>query len=369
MTGASGAASMLEDSVDRFVRERCTAERQAGWRAGQGSTEVWRELAELGWIGLSIPEEAGGVGGGAVEEATVTAGIGRGLLTVAFVPASIMAVALMKACPGAGGLLADLATGRRLFAVASDEPGRRFGAPADAGLTRDGSGYRLTGRKSLVLGLTDATDLLIVARDASTGETAIAHVDPRDDGLGRREFVLLDGSRAFDLDMSIAVDPDAILLRGPVADVALASARDRAAIASAAEAVGAMRGAVEATRAHLATRRQFGQPLASFQTLRHRFADMACELELAESIVWAAAARLEEGQAVTAPIAKARADKAGRAIGEAAVQLHGGIGVTEEYVVGQYYKRLLVLETRYGSRDQHLERLGADYHPHAGARS
>lgn len=355
--------ALLEESVARFVRDHCGIERQVAWRAGHGLDAVWREITELGWIGVSAPEEAGGAGGSGIEETAILAGIGRGLLTIAYIPCAVMAVEILGAAPAGADLLREVVVGERRLTVADDEPGRAYGQAPSTEVSEGGTGLVLRGRKSLVLGLDEADGILVSARDGATGEGVIVLIDAHDAGIRRRDVVLMDERRASDLDIEVEVPAENVLLRGDEADAALARASDRAAVAAAAEAVGAMRGAVELTREHLATRRQFGTALASFQALRHRFADMVLDLELTECLVTAAAASLDDPdqRSIMASAAKARAAKAGRLVGEAAVQLHGGIGLTAEYAVGQYYKRLMVLAALFGGGDDHRDRVGATY--------
>lgn len=355
--------ALLAESVARFVRDNCTPERQVAWRAGHGLDAVWREIAELGWIGASAPEAVGGAGGSGVEEAAIMAGIGRGLLTIAYIPCAVMAVEILGSAPAGADLLRQVVAGARRLTVADDEPGRACGQPPSAEVSEGGTSLLLRACKSLVLGLDEADEILVSARDGATGESLIVRVDAHDPGIRRRDVVLMDERRASDLDIRAEIPAGTVLLRGREADAALARASDRAAIAAAAEAVGAMRGAVELTREHLATRRQFGASLASFQALRHRFADMVLDLQLTENLVTAAAASLDDPdqRSTMASAAKARAAKAGRLVGEAAIQLHGGIGLTAEYAVGQYYKRLMVLAALFGGSDDHRDRVGATY--------
>lgn len=350
---------LLAESVTRFVREHCTTERQRQWWAGRGTADVWREITDRGWVGVRINETAGGLGGSCLDEVIIAAGIGKGLLPVAYTPISVMAAALLEASDSANETLTKIAAGHLRLTVAHEEHGMGLdGNPTTTISSRDNE-YRITGRKALVFGVDEADAMLVTARNAADGSIAVACVECDAAGIDRSDVTLLDGRQASNINLNVAIGASAILFSGAAAKNVLAFVHDRAALASAAEAIGAMRGALDLTRTYLATRRQFGKALMEFQALQHAFATMVTELEMAESAVVAATAVSDDVDAFRkmVSVAKVKTATAGRIIGEVAVQIHGGIGMTDEYAVGQFYKRLLVLQTLHGSREEHLERL------------
>lgn len=358
--GLSDEQILLAESVTRFVRENVTIERQRRWWAGLGAKDVWREITDRGWLGVRIAETLGGLNGSCLDEVIIAAGVGRALLPIAYTPISIIAVALLRNSDLANEALSAVAAGNLRLTVAHAEVGMALdGGPQTTTIFSHSGEHRITGEKSLVLGVDEANAMLVTACDSADGSTVVAVVDCSAAGVDRSEVTLLDGRKACNIRLDVIIDPSSIILRGAAAEQSIAIANDTAALASAAEAVGAMRGALDLTRTHLATRRQFGRTLADFQVLQHAFANMVAEMEMAESAVMAATAVNNDPVAFRklASVAKSKTASAGQVIGENAVQMHGGIGMTDEYAVGRFYKRLLVLQTLYGSREEHLDRL------------
>jgi alkylation response protein AidB-like acyl-CoA dehydrogenase len=222
----------------------------------------------------------------------------------------------------------------------------------------------MSGRKSLVLDAVDS-DIVLAAARRDDGSLGVFLVDPHAPGLTRVVCRTADGRAAADLLFDhVALDRTASLGDGADAAPALRTVLDHALAALAAEAVGAMDECLRLTGAYLNTRKQFGAPLASFQALRHRVADMSIEAEQARSLALVAAMALDDAAPDAgrlAVMAKARAAQAGRAVGEGSIQLHGGIGMTEVYAAGAYYKRLIMTDLLFGNRDAQLRRLATGY--------
>ncbi len=337
--------ALLGRSVDQFVAREMA--RPGG--------DVWPAFAELGWLRIGLPEEADGIGGG-VETMLVCGGLGRALVTAPFVPAVVLGAGLLARL-GRVELASGVAAGRLKVAVALSEPPDGF-APSRpaASAARRGAGFVLHGRKSTVLGAPEADLLLVPAM--LDGRVAVFLLRPAAPGLTMLPARLADGRGVADLVLDGA---EAELLAADAAD-ALDHIADLAVAATCADAVGAMGAAVRITVEYLKTRRQFGAPLASLQVLQHRVVDMRMELEHAASLTEAAAMACDGDPAQRTRLvsaAKARVAKAARFVGEQAVQLHGGMGMTAEHVIGRYYKRLLGDEMLFGDRFFHLDRLAA----------
>lgn len=349
----------LRDSVLRF------AEREHGWeqraqilRADGGRAPAhWRTFAELGWLGAGLSEEAGGFGGGAAENAIVMEALAPALVLEPLLP-HIIASRLLSAStsPAAVELLAAMVMGERRAVLAQGERSLVLAS-------KEGGVPRLSGRASLVLGGADADFLIVAARAA--GEEArlsLCLVDARSSGVEIQPYRLVDNHRAAQVSFDLEFPDQALAFARSSEDV-LEEALDHGIVAICAEAVGMMEATLWLTRDYLVTRKQFGTTLSAFQALQHRMADMLIETEMARSILFQAIANVEDDSAdhrrrgVSA--AKALISTAGPAVGAAAIQLHGAIGMTEEFVIGHYYKRLFAIARLLGSSDDHLARFTA----------
>ena len=324
--------------------------------------KTWSRLAEMGVLGLPFAEDDGGMGAGPVEVGLVAEEIGRVLAPEPFVEVVVLAGGLVAAL-GTPGQRADvlgaIAEGSCVAAFAHAEPAARWSASA-AGVTatEEAGTWRLTGVKEPVLQGARA-DLLVVTAVVDGG-TAAFLVRPDAVGLTRTGYATHDGGRA----ARVALDgtPAELLGEGTgdrTAQVERVLAAGR--IAYAAEAVGAMDTALRTTTEYLRTRKQFGVPLARFQALTFRAADMYVSLELARSTaLWATMVLDAGGDAVTAADrARLQTSRAGRHVGKEAIQLHGGIGVTAEYSVGHYTSRLTAIDHLLGDGDWAADRLAA----------
>jgi len=343
----------LADSVRRYgEREYGPEQRHGLLRSTEGfSRDNWRNFAELGWLGAGLAEELGGFGGGPVETMIIQEQMGRALMLEPFLSSAVLA-ALAIAAQGTPEqreeLLPAIVAGERLAALANGP---------DMAAVRIGDGYVLNGRANFVLGGPSADLLLIPARGVSG--VSLFQVDPAAPGLTRHDYHSVDGRRVSDIVLeSVGVRPGALLGKEGTAAPAIALAEDHAVMGLCAEAVGAMDAALWLTRDYLKMRRQFGTALSDFQALQHRMADMLIETELARSILYRGVAALSETDPTArrkgVSAAKVYVGEAGYFVGAQAIQLHGAIGVTEEHIVGHYFKRLTLVRGLFGTTDAHL---------------
>jgi len=361
---------LLKDSVDRLVRDQYAFEQRkkylaepAGW-----SLPVWNQYAELGLLALPFPETLGGFGGGAVETALVMEAFGRGLVLEPYFATVILGGGLLRriASPALLGTLAPkIAAGKLKLAFAHVERQSRYNL-SDVTTTarKDGTAWILDGAKSVVLHGDCADRMLITARTAGSRRdrdgVGLFLVDAATPGLSRRGYPTQDGLRAAEVTLSgVRVGADGVL--GESVLPAIEHVVDEAIAALCAEAVGAMQVMHETTREYLKTRKQFGRPIGSFQVLQHRSVDMLVALEQARSMAMFAAVMAQEENAAerrrAISAAKVQIGRSGRHIGQEAIQLHGGIGMTMEYSVGHAFKRVTMIEQLFGDADHHLTEL------------
>jgi len=365
----SDEQQLLRDSVARFVREQYgfdTRRRLAKSERGFGA-ENWKLFAELGWLAVPIAEDDGGFGGGLTELAILFEEFGKGLVLEPYLATVVLGAGLVQELGSLSQretLLPAIAAGELQLAVAFAEPQSRYSlARIATSAERDGEGWRMNGRKCVVLNAANADVLLVSARDAS-GAIGVFRVPAQSAGLTLHGYRTIDGSHAADIVLdAVALPADALLGTTAIGLGALERVIDRAALCVCAEAVGAMTALLQKTVAYTKTRKQFGVAIASFQALQHRMAEMFIELEQSRSILTMALMDVEAGEkpARAVSAAKARIGRAARRVGQEAVQLHGGIGVTEELDVGHYFKRLTAIETLFGNTDYHLARFGASH--------
>lgn len=324
------------------------------------SEDLWGRLAEMGLLGLPFSEEDGGSGAGPVETSIVAQELGRVIAPEPFLASVALAGGLVSAAGTAeqrAEVLGALSAGESILAFAHDEPGRRWSATAaDVKASGEGDAWTLEGVKEPVLHGARA-DRLVVSAVLPDGGTGLFLVDPDGEGVERVGHTTFDGGRAAKVTFSAAA---AIPLGAPGADQtgAIARAVDGARIIACNEAIGAMEVALQQTTAYLKTRKQFGVTLNTFQALTFRSADMYVSLELATSLVTWATMVLAEGTpeevADAARRASLQVSRSGRHIGQEAIQLHGGIGMTAEYSVGSYTAHLTALDHLFGDGSHHL---------------
>ncbi len=349
----------LRDAVQRWVEKGFSFERRhAIAKAGGKTREVYAELAELGLAGLAVPEARGGLGMGAVEAMVVNEELGRGLVNAPFTQGALVAPTLLASAPEGvqAAWLPKVADASALVVLAHQERGARYRLNHVATkAVRNGSDWRLAGAKSLVPAGDEANAFLVPARVAGavddTGGIGLFLVEAK--AAQVRGYPTQDGARAAEVVLADApatlVTEDALALLEHAADVALAG--------FCAEAVGLMDRLVAITVEYMNQRKQFGTTLASFQALRHRIADVKMQLELGRSMSYYATLKLGEPAAQrrrAVSQARVQLGHSMRFVGQQCIQLHGGIGVTDEYVGSHYFKRLTVLEMGFGDTLHHL---------------
>ena len=359
---------MLRDGIAKYVAQEYQFERRTAQVADGDSLRHWGAFADMGWLMVPFSEEDGGISGAALDVALVMEEFGKGLVVEPYVANTVLAgglVATLGSDAQKAELLEALVSGELRVALAFAEPGSRYrlsNVSTDA--VRDGDDYRVNGHKAVVMGGDVADKLLVVVRTAgdTSDETGISLllVDVNSDGIERRCYQTVDGHGAADVILKDVVVPVASRIGEEGTSFApLSDAIDRASLAVCAEAVGAMDAALAITLAYTKERKQFGRPIASFQALQHRMVEMLIEIEQSRSIVLKACLAVDgkHGDAAKAvSAAKIRVGKAARLVGEEAVQMHGGIGITEEYSVGHYLKRLTAIRYSFGSPDYHKQR-------------
>jgi alkylation response protein AidB-like acyl-CoA dehydrogenase len=361
----------LREAVEGFTAKEYSFDRlRAIKRSGAGwDPAVWRGLAELGVTALLVPASLGGLGHGATETLALMDACGPSLMLEPILTSAIVATALLRqfeADPRAAGLMRAMAAGERIAALAHFEPESHFDTAWVGTRAADaGGGFRLDGRKAVVAHAGIADVLLVSARSAGAAgdrEGVSLFVVPRSaPGLTLTEYLTVDGQRAAELQLDGVRVPEEGRLGEPGhALAAIEAALDVGLAAVCAEAVSIMQALVRATVEYLNTRQQFGQPIGRFQALQHRVADMAVQLEQARSMSYLAAMRCtspdpsERRRALSA--AKVVVAEAARFVGQQSVQLHGGMGMTDEFKVSHWFKRLTAIEILFGDADFHLQR-------------
>ena len=363
---------LLKESVERLLADRYSFEARqrfmdepTGW-----SRALWQSYAELGLLGLPFEDRHGGVGGGPVETMIVMEALGRALALEPFFATVVLAGGLLRLGANEAmraALVPKIAAGDLLLAFAHAERQSRYDL-ADVATTarHDGADYILDGVKSLVIHGDCADRLIVSARLAGVRRDrdglGLFVVDAGAAGVSRRAYPTVDGLRAAEVTLSdVRVGPDQVLGEPGKAFPLIAQVVDAAIAALAAEAVGAMAAMHELTVEYLKTRKQFGVPIGNFQVLQHRAAEMLIALEEARSMAFFATMMAEEPdpterrKAIAA--AKVQIGRSGRFVGQQAIQLHGGIGMTMEYKVGHYFKRVTMIDAMFGDADHHLAEL------------
>jgi alkylation response protein AidB-like acyl-CoA dehydrogenase len=357
---------LLRDGLSRFLSTRYDLEKsRAAAKTGPGwQPDIWRGFAdELGILGAALPEEVGGIGGGAVEIMVIAEALGHALVVEPYVDTAVVAGGLLRRAGGqaATALLEKIVAGTAIVALAASEAasGEHWQGVSTVA-ERDGDAWVLRGSKIVAMSAPLATHLLVTAR--TPGGISLFLVDVGSDTMGIEihNYRTVDDRRASDLVFDGLRLPGSVLLgQEGGAWPSLAQARDEGAAAVCAEAVGCMRKVLGDTVEYCKQRQQFGQPIGRFQVLQHRMVDMYIELEQSVAAVYLAVLHLAAEPAVRAravSAAKATVGRAARFVGQQAVQLHGGMGMTEELAIGHYFKRLTAIQYEFGSTDYHVTR-------------
>jgi len=361
---------MLADSLRRLMQAEYGFEQR---RRIQGAQEgvhraTWLQLAEVGVLGLLIDADSGGFGEGAESLLTVQRELGRSLMREPVIPSAVIATSMLQASGSVAqkaSWLSAMARGDFIATPAYLEPHSRFDAAAvRTRAIREKDGYLMEGRKSLVWHAGDSDGLIVSAcMDTAPGLTLFL-LPTSTPGVKLTSYPTMDGHRAADVELAgVRLPADAVLGSPGHGLQTLQHGLDWGIAALCAEGAGAMEKVIEDTADYLRTRRQFGVPLGSFQALQHRMADMLVQKELALSMAFVAVQALsEEDEALRARMlaaAKYNVAKAARFVGEQAIQLHGGMGMTRELPLGDYFKRLTMLDPLLGDADAQLARFSA----------
>ncbi|MDA9406905.1 acyl-CoA dehydrogenase family protein [Bradyrhizobium sp. CCBAU 45384] len=366
----SDEQKLLRESAERFVAESYDAgHRRKMTNDPLGfSPHVWKQFAELGWLALPIPEEFGGLSGGPIEVGILMEAFGRGLVCEPYVATVVLGAALIERCGSTAQKQASLpkiADGSMKLAFAHSERAARFDlAKVATSATKSGNGWRLTGSKIAVLDGHAADEIIVSAHlhdhHGPSGRIGLFLVPATASGLAISDYPRLGGGHACNIDLSdVHLPDDALLGDGNDALPTIEWAVDRAMAALGAEAVGIMQTLLDTTLEYTKIRKQFGRPLSANQVIRHRLADMAIQLDEARSMALRAALKADSApveRARAASAAKAKIGKCARFVGEQSIQLHGGMGVTEELEVGAYFKRLVAFDTLFGGTAHHYSR-------------
>ena len=356
--------SMLKDSVNRFLEKNFSFEQRRKMLADRQpmSAQLWQGLAELGVLGVPFSPEDGGFGGGGVETMLVMEALGRNLTLEPYLATVVLAggcVALGAADWQKKILLPKIIDGSMILAFAHSEPNARFDlGHVETRATRDGNNFVLEGEKTLVLHGSVADKFIVSARTAGDPGDArgvtLFIVEADEENLGGQEYPLFEGTRALDLQLAgVKVGPESVIGTLDQAMPLIDTVLDRAMAALCAEAVGVMDALHATTVDYLKTRQQFGQPIGRFQALQHRAVDMFVQLEQARSMTLLAASKVDSPNVSerrrTVAAAKEMAGRAGRYVGQQAIQLHGGMGMTDELNVSHYFKRLTAIDVLFGN--------------------
>ncbi|WP_420394501.1 acyl-CoA dehydrogenase family protein [Acuticoccus sp.] len=372
---------LLSDSVEDYLADRHPAGHAVGPSRpeGNGVGRGWADYARLGWLGLALPEAVGG-SGGLTEAAIVLAAAGKVLAQEPLIPTLILGAGAIArvGTEGQRSLLADVVAGERVLAFCHTEPDAGYDrSHVNALAGHDGDGYSISGDKAFAIGAHAADTLVVSARIGDGAGPVGLFLLPADAaGLERITAPCLDGRLGAAVRMrDVPAGGDALLGGVPVDRLGeIDRLLDRGTLAVCAEAVGAMSAAAAITTQYIKSREQFGRPLAEFQVLQHRVVDMHLMGEECRAMVHAVleatdrAADDDAGTAVAIWRAKVKVAQASRFVGGQGIQLHGGMGMTDDMAIGHYYKRLAVCEAMFGDADWHLDRLAAAEGASTGAR-
>ena len=362
--------TLIQDQVDQFIQKEYdweTRQSLSNSELGFGDNN-WQKFAELGWLGISTSEDNGGFGGSAIESMLIMEAFGKGLVVEPFLETIIMSGGLIDehgSDQQKSSILEPAIAGQLHLALAYAEPQSRFNlSDVVTEAKSDGDNFILNGYKSVVMNGPSANKIIISARTSGSqleeNGITLFIIDGDSQGLNKTNYKTVDGRRASDLTIeNVSVSKDDIVGQIDEGFDILDSSIDRAILAISAEAVGAMEVLYKTTVEYTKTREQFGTSIGKFQVLQHRMVDMFMEYEQCKSLLYMATMKHEEGSADAKKAIsglKYQVGKAGRFIGQQAVQLHGGMGVTDELNVGHYFKRLTTVGTIFGNSDYHLKK-------------
>ena len=357
---------LLRDSVSKYVDQHCSVERHRRLMHTElgFDPDAWRDFAELGWLCLPFSEEQGGLGGSVTDNMVLGEAMGRGLVREPFLATVVICGSILRM----GGSqsqqarhLPQLMDGTRQWAFAfAEATGSYDMSRIDTLAQRSGAGYVITGQKIAVLNGHCADEFIVTARLQDQGPLALFIVAATLPGVRREAFTAVDGGRGALLCLDeVSLDAGCLLATPDHAPAVLESVVDYTSVFIGAEALGATSRLLDTTVEYARTREQFGQAISKFQALAHRMADMYLKIEELRSLLYDAAIQLESGApeaSAACSALKVKVAEAGRLVAHEAVQIHGGIGMSDELVVGHLLKRLLLLSQLFGGEDYHLQR-------------
>jgi pimeloyl-CoA dehydrogenase small subunit len=367
----SSEQHLIQDSVRRLLAQRYSFDKRRGYLAETAgwSRDLWSAYAELGLLGLPFGESLGGVGGGSIEIMVVMESFGRALVLEPYLATVVLGGGFLREAGDRAqqALIPQVIGGDLTLAAATMEPQSSYDLADIATTARpNGEGWILNGEKSLVLHGGSADRLIIPARVA--GERRDVHgivlflLDAQAQGISRRSYAMQDGLQAADILLrSVHAEASDMIGRAGEGFPVLERIVDEAIAAVCAEAVGAMSALQELTVEHLRTRQQFGVPIGSFQALQHRAVDMFIAVEQARSMALYAAMSVRSERAVerrkAVCAAKAHVARSARYVGQEAIQLHGALGMSQEYAAGHYFRRLTMIDLAFGNGSHHVREL------------
>ncbi len=361
---------LLRSSIGRLIQDQYSIDTrreivasETGWRR-----DYWEQFADLGLLAAAFPEAQGGFRSSPIDTLVVMEELGKGLVVEPYLPTAILGSEFL--CHGAsetmrGDLIPSIIEGQTTLAFAYAEPQGRYNlANLSTSAQQDGNSYVINGHKAVVIGAPMADKLIVTTRTAGEQRDrdgiTVFLVDSNTGGLSRRDYITIDGFRASDVTFdNVRVDADAMIGEPDAGLPLIEQAVDAGIAATCAEALGAMKTVNDMTVEYAKMRKQFGTPIGKFQVLQHRMVDMFIAYEQSVSMTYMVHLKLEEApaeRAKAAAAAKVQIGKAGRYIGQEAVQIHGGMGMTDELALGYYFKRLTMIDTQFGNVDHHLRR-------------
>ena len=363
---------LLKNSVERFVeRDYEFSLRRELAKSDEGfSKELWLKFSELGWLGLTMPEKYGGLDGSLVDSVVLMEALGRGLVLEPVLSSVLLGANLLKRVGSSfqqKNLIPKVIDGSLLLSFAFSERQSRYSlSNVEMTARRSENGYVLDGMKSLVLHGDTADKIIVSVRQegdySNKDGISLFIVDREAEGVIRRPYPTVDGLRAADIEFKgVSVTEKNLLGKEGKAYLVIEDVIDEACIAICGEAIGVMDAIMNATLEYIKSREQFGVSIGSFQVLQHRAVDMFNALELSRAMVFRAADTVgssddRNNRAKAASAVKVQIGRAGKLIGQQAIQLHGGMGMTEEMSVSHYFKRLTMITALFGDADYHLKR-------------
>ena len=361
---------LLQDSIQKFISTQYSiSERNKFITNDQGyDNSNWQQFADLGWLAMTFSEEFGGLGGSLVDSMIMLEEFGKGLVVEPFMSTVILfgaAVELAGSQEQKQAIIPAIIEGNLIGTFAYAEPVEPTNLSAvQTKATAEDSGFRLSGMKSLVFNAVSADKILLSARtsggDFDADGISLFIVDPAANGLTRTDYATVDGLRASEINLEqVRVERDGLLGKTGTASKLIQGLANRGILGLAAEAIGAMEALYKSTIEYTKQRQQFDHPLADFQVLKHRMTEMFVEYNLVKSLCMKATMLETQGTADAQRnihALKYLVGKTGRFISQNAVQLHGGMGMTEDLPIAHYFKRLLVIDAQFGNTDHHLNK-------------